>query len=101
MMAEWGPKLEDWYIAQQAREQKAFEELTEVILDNVKVDGKKLRDMLEPKENQFLAKKLRNAKSIHSFVMQDATKDAQPENVKITFEGPTKKELEDWLAGLK
>ena len=46
-MAEWGPKLEDWYVAQQAREQKAFEELTQVILDSVSVDGKSLRDMMQ------------------------------------------------------
>ena len=99
MMAEWGPKLEEWYVAQQAREQKAFEELTEVVLDSVRVDGKKLRDMLEPIENQFLAKKLRNAKSVRSFVLQESTD--QPQNVKVTFEGPNQQELEEWLAGLK
>ena len=45
MMAEWGPKLEEWYVAQQAREQKAFEELSQVILDSVSVDGKTLREL--------------------------------------------------------
>ena len=97
-MAEWGPKLEDWYVAQQAREQKAFEELTQVILDSVSVDGKSLRDMMQqPVEGAVMSKKLRNAKSVRSFVMQETD---QPQNVKITFEGPNQQELEEWLGGL-
>ena len=72
MMAEWGPKLEEWYVAQQAREEKAFEELTQVILDSVSVDGKTLRELSQQEaEGAFMAKKLRNAKSVRSFVMQE------------------------------
>ena len=39
MLAEWLPKLEEWERAQKQREEQAFEELCEVLLDSVKVDG--------------------------------------------------------------
>lgn len=47
MMEEWGPKLEQWEREQRQREEKAFGELCDAILDGVKVDGKKLRNLVE------------------------------------------------------
>ena len=41
------PKLEEWERAQREREEKAFRELSEVILDSVRVDGKPLRELVE------------------------------------------------------
>lgn len=46
-----------------------------------------------------MAKKIRNAKDVRSFVMQEVG-ESEYSNVKIEFEGPTVQELQDWLAGL-
>ena len=43
MLDTWMPKLEEWQRAQREREEKAFQELSEVILDSVTVDGTPLR----------------------------------------------------------
>lgn len=70
-------------------------ELAEVAVDAISVDGVTIREKFGNPSDWFMAKQPRKAKNIRSLVMQENS------NVKITFEGPSETELNEWLASLQ
>lgn len=56
VMESWAPLLEEWERAQQEREQAAFMELANVVVDSVTVDGATLRDIYGGPESWFMAR---------------------------------------------
>ena len=94
MLDTWMPKLEEWQRAQREREEKAFRELSEVILDSVTVDGTPLRQLVEGAQ----VMQMRTVKDVRTLVKRSMD---THDNVRITFEGPNEAELNEWLAGIK
>jgi hypothetical protein len=92
----WAPLLGQWESEQKAREEAAFMELANTIVDSVTVDGKSLRDIYGSPENWFMARNPKNAKSIRSVVLQEGG-----ENVKLSFEGPSEQEFNAWLESIR
>ena len=99
----WIPLLEQWQQEQQAREEQAFNDLANVVVDSVYVDGTSLRDLVGGPENWFLTKQQKKAKNIRQVILQEGEPgDAvQADNVSISFEGPSEEEFNDWLAGIQ
>lgn len=72
-------------------------ELAEVAVDAISVDGVTIREKFGNPKDWFMAKQPREAKNIRSILMVEE----QPKNVKVTFEGPSEAELNEWLASVQ
>ena len=63
-LEEWGPVIDAYAANQKAIEEAAFMDLVDIIADSVFVDGTSLSDSFGYGSDWYMAKRLRNAKSV-------------------------------------